>query len=309
MAGRSTLGAAGWADGPYEVRFTTSTTAGKTWTTHLPWFKGDARAAAAAVVETAKGVDVKTPAGKTRRMLADLVLDRAGGDLAKAGPEALRRTQAARLRVRRSSISRRRGRRAGSTATASYASPGWTRWTAPPSSAAPICRPGMGRTGAGPSSSSSTATTARTPSTSAGGRWTTGITPIQSLDRGAGGPVYIEPHGRGNTQYRGFGEKDVLRAIAETKKALSIDEDRVYLTGDSMGGWGTWQVATRNPEVFAAIAPIYGGADYRAQLGGGPREADAGRALPPGDGAAPGPRRRVPQRADPRLARRLRQVR
>jgi len=93
--GTLTLGAAGWADGPYEVRFTTTAAAGSTWTTHLPWFKGDARAAAAAVVEKAKGVDVKTPAGKTRRMLADLVLDRTGGDLANAGPEALRRTHAA----------------------------------------------------------------------------------------------------------------------------------------------------------------------------------------------------------------------
>ena len=32
--------------------------------------------------------------------------------------------------------------------------------------------------------------------------------------------VYIEPHGRGNTAYRGFGENDVLRAIAEAKKAF-----------------------------------------------------------------------------------------
>ena len=39
----------------------------------------------------------------------------------------------------------------------------------------------------------------------------------------------------------------------------SVDEDRVYLTGLSMGGFGTWALASANPERFAAIAPICGG--------------------------------------------------
>lgn len=38
-----------------------------------------------------------------------------------------------------------------------------------------------------------------------------------------------------------------------------VDEDRVYLTGLSMGGFGTWTLASANPERFAAIAPICGG--------------------------------------------------
>jgi hypothetical protein len=33
-----------------------------------------------------------------------------------------------------------------------------------------------------------------------------------------------------------------------------------------MGGWGTWQVGTRNPHLFCGIAPVYGGADYHTQL-------------------------------------------
>jgi predicted peptidase len=37
-----------------------------------------------------------------------------------------------------------------------------------------------------------------------------------------------------------------------------IDPDRVYLTGLSMGGGGTWMWATANPERFAAIVPICG---------------------------------------------------
>ena len=45
----------------------------------------------------------------------------------------------------------------------------------------------------------------------------------------------------------------------------SVDEDRVYLTGLSMGGFGAWTLATANPERFAAIAPICGGGDpFRA---------------------------------------------
>ncbi len=40
-----------------------------------------------------------------------------------------------------------------------------------------------------------------------------------------------------------------------------VDERRVYLTGLSMGGFGTWRLATRSPDRFAAIAPICGGGE------------------------------------------------
>ncbi len=39
----------------------------------------------------------------------------------------------------------------------------------------------------------------------------------------------------------------------------SVDEDHVYLTGLSMGGYGTWALASESPHRFAAIAPICGG--------------------------------------------------
>ncbi|WP_158222704.1 family 43 glycosylhydrolase [Rhodopirellula sp. MGV] len=41
----------------------------------------------------------------------------------------------------------------------------------------------------------------------------------------------------------------------------SIDVDRVYLTGLSMGGYGTWDLGLAQPERFAAIAPICGGGE------------------------------------------------
>jgi len=52
---------------------------------------------------------------------------------------------------------------------------------------------------------------------------------------------------------------DVLLDIVEQVSAgYAIDRDRVYLTGLSMGGQGTWVVAAAAPERFAAIAPICG---------------------------------------------------
>ncbi len=43
-----------------------------------------------------------------------------------------------------------------------------------------------------------------------------------------------------------------------------IDTNRVYVTGLSMGGFGTWALATKHPERFAAIAPICGGGSTSA---------------------------------------------
>lgn len=42
-------------------------------------------------------------------------------------------------------------------------------------------------------------------------------------------------------------------------KQSFIDKNRVYLTGNSMGGYGTWALAMAHPELFAAIVPICGG--------------------------------------------------
>jgi len=48
----------------------------------------------------------------------------------------------------------------------------------------------------------------------------------------------------------------LLEEIVDTYR---VDESRVYLTGLSMGGFGTWHLAMMFPEKFAAIAPICGG--------------------------------------------------
>ncbi|MBQ9113227.1 MAG: prolyl oligopeptidase family serine peptidase [Clostridia bacterium] len=41
-----------------------------------------------------------------------------------------------------------------------------------------------------------------------------------------------------------------------------VDKSRVYLIGNSMGGYGTWQMGISRPELFAAIVPICGGGMY-----------------------------------------------
>ncbi len=41
----------------------------------------------------------------------------------------------------------------------------------------------------------------------------------------------------------------------------NVNKSRIYLTGLSMGGYGTWAFASKYPEKFAAIAPICGGGD------------------------------------------------
>ncbi|MBO5248592.1 MAG: dienelactone hydrolase family protein [Clostridia bacterium] len=53
--------------------------------------------------------------------------------------------------------------------------------------------------------------------------------------------------------------ESILRFLDQLKQQFPIDEDRVYLTGLSMGGYGTWYTAMASPSSFAAIAPVCGG--------------------------------------------------
>ena len=53
----------------------------------------------------------------------------------------------------------------------------------------------------------------------------------------------------------------VQLAIDEVMRTKQVDPTRVYLTGISMGGFGTFDLAVRTPEKFAAMASICGGGD------------------------------------------------
>jgi predicted peptidase len=62
-------------------------------------------------------------------------------------------------------------------------------------------------------------------------------------------------------------EKEMLQAveslILKIIKNYRVDKTRVYVTGLSMGGRGTWAIATHRPDLFAAAVPICGGGDPR----------------------------------------------
>ena len=57
--------------------------------------------------------------------------------------------------------------------------------------------------------------------------------------------------------------KLTLDLIAQLVKDQPIDTKRIYITGLSMGGYGTWDLLARHPELFAAGVPVCGGADEK----------------------------------------------
>ena len=59
--------------------------------------------------------------------------------------------------------------------------------------------------------------------------------------------------------YGGWNADKLNSLLGEVIAKYKVDPDRVYLTGLSMGGYGTWELGTSYPERFAAIAPICGG--------------------------------------------------
>ena len=55
--------------------------------------------------------------------------------------------------------------------------------------------------------------------------------------------------------------KLALALVDDVRTTLPVDPARIYATGISMGGYGTWDAVQRRPELFAAAMPICGGGD------------------------------------------------
>ena len=51
------------------------------------------------------------------------------------------------------------------------------------------------------------------------------------------------------------------KLLLSTISEYPVDENRIYITGLSMGGFGTWDLIARYPDLFAAAMPICGGGD------------------------------------------------
>lgn len=49
---------------------------------------------------------------------------------------------------------------------------------------------------------------------------------------------------------------EALAILEEVQRLYNVDRERIYLTGYSMGGEGTWNLAAARPDLFAAIIPI-----------------------------------------------------
>jgi len=64
------------------------------------------------------------------------------------------------------------------------------------------------------------------------------------------------PFARGSIGYQGIAEGDVYDMLADVERRFTIDRDRVYLTGISMGGAGALRYALTRPDVWAAVAPL-----------------------------------------------------
>ena len=68
-------------------------------------------------------------------------------------------------------------------------------------------------------------------------------------------PTNRRPYG---FDWQDWGRLDFLEVYDLAVNALPIDQERVYLSGGSMGGQGTWHIGLHHPSLFAALAPQAG---------------------------------------------------
>jgi len=91
-----------------------------------------------------------------------------------------------------------------------------------------------------------------------------------------------------------WGRLDALEVLEQAKQTLHPDPRRIYLTGHSMGGHGTWQIGVTFPSLFAAIGPSAGWISFWSYAGATreshptPVQAMLQRASDPGDTLALG---------------------
>ncbi|CAN5283203.1 prolyl oligopeptidase family serine peptidase [soil metagenome] len=85
-----------------------------------------------------------------------------------------------------------------------------------------------------------------------------GIGPAIRNDRKRFPLIVVMPQTRENTRWNGAMAKQAMQALDASILEFHGDPQRIYLTGMSMGGQGTWLLAAAHPHRFAAMAPICG---------------------------------------------------
>ncbi|MES2885861.1 MAG: hypothetical protein V4709_13720 [Pseudomonadota bacterium] len=90
----------------------------------------------------------------------------------------------------------------------------------------------------------------------------------QSLGDRSTGSIVITPAGRGpDGYYKDTAEADTFEVWADVARRYPLDPDWTSITGVSMGGFGTWRLSTRYPDLFARTMPIVaGGREYDDKL-------------------------------------------
>lgn len=84
--------------------------------------------------------------------------------------------------------------------------------------------------------------------------------PPKLIEQGKKFPfIVVSP--QASRREQGWSTADLYALLQDCKQKYRVDADRIYLTGLSMGGFGTWSLAIEHPEEFAAIVPICGGGD------------------------------------------------
>jgi dienelactone hydrolase len=256
--------AKGWRDGPYEARISTRTSQGLLYVAHLPWFKGDSLVKARELAAEAAKADAAKPEGFTLKMLAEMVDDRLGVKLAEATGNPWPGIHSPLMEFEELMLER--AGKVGRVRPDGFVRLGWIDETDGSPQYARTYLPS--RYDAAKKWPLVVHLHGFNSPNPVYWRWWSADSrhALNTEYAGNVGAIYMEPHGRGNLQYLSFADSDVLRAIAEARRLFNVDENRIYLSGESMGGWGTWNVSTRHPELFAAIAPVHGGVDYHSQL-------------------------------------------
>jgi len=93
--------------------------------------------------------------------------------------------------------------------------------------------------------------------------------PVMQMRR-PGGQANADPEAPPPGKVQEWSEKDVMNVLAMVREEFNVDPDRIYLTGHSMGGAGTYFLGSRHADIWAAIAPVAPAAflivDNRAEI-------------------------------------------
>ncbi|MDR3627318.1 MAG: prolyl oligopeptidase family serine peptidase [Ignavibacteriaceae bacterium] len=245
-----------WEDGPYEFRFTYKNIKGTKIMKYIPWYKGDILAEVNKIIKSAPDKSVRNPEASLHRMLADMILFKLGNNLQNPDSAKFATICSPIMEFEESKTNQQI--RPGGFVRLAYIddidnTPQFCLCFIPfnydPAKKWPMAVFLHGYIPNIPEYEQIPYMDSRHYE----------ISDTQNV-------IFIEPFGRGDAGYTGIGERDVLKCIDLAKQTLSVDEDRVYLMGQSMGGYGTWNVATRHPELFAAISPMLGGGDYHVSF-------------------------------------------